>query len=212
MKEVIIKKYICIIVTILIFVNIIYLPATSFAEETTCITYTGSTTANYGYKPDCTFTINKIVGNKFRGNFSAQNIGKYSFSENVSGFVTNGNDHFTCYFKVYFYNNLYYSNIIATVYPYEGKCECCCEGTWHLVDFEMSGTKFTFNIDPNKTIDASKYNENDMILCMKLSNYIYGYKEIETNNKKGIEDEIEITYDKTFREKYRSLFHIKYHL
>ena len=58
MKEVIIiKKYICIIVTI--FVNIIYLPATSFAKETTCITYTGSTTANYGYKPNCTFTINK---------------------------------------------------------------------------------------------------------------------------------------------------------
>lgn len=171
--------------------------------------YSGSTTASWGYKPDCTFTINKIVGNKFRGNFSAQNIGKYSFSENVSGFVTNGNDHFTCYFKVYFYNNLYYSNIIATVYPYEGKCECFCEGTWHLVDFEMSGTKFTFNIDPNKTIDASKYNENDMILCMKLSNYIYGYKEIETNNKKGTEDEIEITYDKSFREaitKYDSTF------
>ena len=65
MKEVIIiKKYICIIVTILIFVNIIYLPATSFAEETTCITYTGSTTANYGYKPNCKFTLNSIKENR----------------------------------------------------------------------------------------------------------------------------------------------------
>lgn len=100
-------------------------PLTVYADDSDNVycQYTGSTTASWGYNPDCTFTINKIVGNKFRGSFSAQNIGKYSFSENVSGFVTRGNDCFTCYFRVYFYNNLYYSNIIATVYPYEGKCE-----------------------------------------------------------------------------------------
>lgn len=100
-------------------------PLTVYADDSDNVycQYTGSTTASWGYKPNCTFTINKIVGNKFRGSFSAQNIGKYSFSENVSGFVTRGNDCFTCYFRVYFYNNLYYSNIIATVYPYEGKCE-----------------------------------------------------------------------------------------
>lgn len=31
--------------------------------------YSGSTMASWGYNPDCTFTINKIVGNKFRGSF-----------------------------------------------------------------------------------------------------------------------------------------------
>lgn len=142
--------------------------------------YSGSTTASWGYKPDCTFTITKIVGNRFKGTFSAQNIGKYSFSENVSGVVTKGSESFTCYFKVFFYNNMYYSNITATVYPYEGKCECFCEGTWHLVDFIMNGTKFSNKIDPNKVIELSNYNEDDVILSMKLSNYIYGYKETVT--------------------------------
>lgn len=162
--------------------------------------YSGSTTAGWGYKPDCIFTINKIVGNRFRGNFSAQNIDKYSFSENVSGFVTKGSDSFTCYFRVNFYNNKYYSNITATVYPYEGRCECLCDGSWHLVDFEMTGTKFNFNIDPSKIIDSSEYNENNMILCMKLSNYIYGYKEIKTNkNGKEKEKKVLISYDNSFK-------------
>lgn len=117
------KKFLSIILSVILMLSII--PLTVYADDSDNVycQYTGSTTASWGYKPNCTFTINKIVGNKFRGSFSAQNIGKYSFSENVSGFVTRGNDCFTCYFRVYFYNNLYYSNIIATVYPYEGKCE-----------------------------------------------------------------------------------------
>lgn len=40
--------------------------------------YSGSTTASYGYKPNCTFTVNKIVDDKFRGSFSATNLGKYN--------------------------------------------------------------------------------------------------------------------------------------
>lgn len=39
--------------------------------------YSGSTDAGWGYSPDCTFTINKIVGNKFRGTFSAQNMDSF---------------------------------------------------------------------------------------------------------------------------------------
>lgn len=31
-----------------------------------CFKYTGSTQTSYGYKPNCTFTIFKIKGNKFR--------------------------------------------------------------------------------------------------------------------------------------------------
>lgn len=39
--------------------------------------YSGSTDASWGYKPYCTFTINKIVGNRFRGTFSAQNMDSF---------------------------------------------------------------------------------------------------------------------------------------
>lgn len=39
--------------------------------------YSGSTDASWGYNPDCTFTINKIVGNRFSGTFSAQNMDSF---------------------------------------------------------------------------------------------------------------------------------------
>lgn len=51
-----------------------------FAEEENnnyYVQYSGSTNASWGYKPYCTFTINKIVGNKFRGTFSAQNMDSF---------------------------------------------------------------------------------------------------------------------------------------
>ena len=136
------------IIATLLVLNMLFIgfPKITMADTKECYAqYSGSTTASWGYKPDCTFTITKIAGNKFKGTFSAQNIGKYSFSESISGTVTKGSESFTCYFKVFFYNNMYYSNIIATVYPYEGKCECFCEGSWHLVDFIMTGTKFSNN-------------------------------------------------------------------
>ena len=190
------------IIATLLVLNMLFIgfPKITMANTKQCYAqYSGSTTASWGYKPDCTFTITKIVGNRFKGTFSAQNIGKYSFSENVSGVVTKGSESFTCYFKVFFYNNMYYSNIIATVYPYEGKCECFCEGTWHLVDFIMNGTKFSNKIDPNKVIELSNYNEDDVILSMKLSNYIYGYKETVTKkNGEKKEEDVVVSYDKSF--------------
>lgn len=39
--------------------------------------YSGSTSASWGYNPNCTFTIDKIVGNRFRGTFSAQNMDSF---------------------------------------------------------------------------------------------------------------------------------------
>lgn len=177
MKEVIIiKKYICIIVTILIFVNIIYLPATSFAEETTCITYTGSTTTNYGYKPNCKFTLNSIKENRFRGEFAADGLGVYSFNENVSGTFYSSNHSFTCIFTVRFFNGRYYSNVTITAYPEEGYCDCYCAGSWHMEDFRMYGNRFIYG-DNNSSITGNEfYNEDDMILCANLSALIYDSK------------------------------------
>lgn len=60
------------------------IPLTVYADDSNNVycQYTGSTTANWGYKPNCTFTVNKIVGDKFKGSFSAQNINPYNFTQN----------------------------------------------------------------------------------------------------------------------------------
>lgn len=64
------------------------MPNCAFASEQEVLAqYSGSTTASYGYKPNCTFTVNKIVDDKFRGNFSAANLGQYSFDKAVNGSV-----------------------------------------------------------------------------------------------------------------------------
>lgn len=48
------------------------LPANNvFADEEILAQYSGSTTASYGYHPNCTFTIYDISNGRFRGNFSA---------------------------------------------------------------------------------------------------------------------------------------------
>lgn len=61
------KKITALILSVLILLTSIS-PITVFAEQQDILAqYTGSTTASYGFKPDCTFTINKIVDDKFRG-------------------------------------------------------------------------------------------------------------------------------------------------
>lgn len=197
------KNYIKNIISILLAINIAIFgaPKIIMAESKEYYAqYSGSTTSDWGYKPNCTFTINKIVGNRFRGTFSAQNINPYNFTQNIEGTVKRDLESFTCFFSVNFYNNKYFSIIRARVYPYEGKCECSCGGSWHLLDFEMTGTKFNINIDSNKIINSSNYNENDMISCMKLSNYIYGYK-IITTKKDGSQEEEDViaSDDKKFK-------------
>lgn len=81
------EKITALILSVLILLTSIS-PITVFAERQDILAqYTGSTTASYGFKPDCTFTINKIVDGKFRGNFSATNLGQYSFDKAVNGSV-----------------------------------------------------------------------------------------------------------------------------
>lgn len=199
MKKNICKKILAIFITLIIFCCNFTVVARA-NENKFYAQYSGSTTSDWGYKPNCTFTINKIVGNRFRGTFSAQNINPYNFTQNIEGTVKRDLESFTCFFSVNFYNNKYFSIIRARVYPYEGKCECSCGGSWHLLDFEMTGTKFNINIDSNKIINSSNYNENDMISCMKLSNYIYGYKKI-TTKKDGSQEEEDVVAsdDKKFK-------------
>lgn len=199
MKKNICKKILAIFITLIIFCCNFTVVARA-NENKFYAQYSGSTTSDWGYKPNCTFTINKIVGNRFRGTFSAQNINPYNFTQNIEGTVKRDLESFTCFFSVNFYNNKYFSIIRARVYPYEGKCECSCSGSWHLLDFEMTGTKFNINIDSNKIINSSNYNENDMISCMKLSNYIYGYKKI-TTKKDGSQEEKDVVAsdDKKFK-------------
>lgn len=58
-------------------------PLTVYADDSDNVycQYTGSTTASWGYKPNCTFTVNKIVGDKFKGSFVATNLGSYNLSK-----------------------------------------------------------------------------------------------------------------------------------
>ena len=75
------KEIISLILSIVIFTSI--MPNCAFGNEQEVLAqYSGSTTASYGYKPNCTFTVNKIVNDKFRGSFSAQNINPYNFTQN----------------------------------------------------------------------------------------------------------------------------------
>lgn len=144
--------------------------------------YTGSTDASWGYKPYCTFTVTKIVNNKFIGRFSATNLGQYSFDKAVNGSVTFGKNSFTCSFTVKFYNDRYYSNITATVDKINGTCECFCEGSWHLEDFIMTGTKFNYPAGFGVDSQFTSFSENDMKICMSLSASIYGNKSVKSSN------------------------------
>lgn len=154
------------------------------ANENVYAQYSGSTEASWGYKPYCTFTVNKIVNNKFIGRFSATNLGQYSFDEAVSGNVTFGTNSFSCIFTVRFYNNRYYSNIVATIDKINGTCECFCEGSWHLEDFVMTGTRFNYPAGFGVDSNFSSFSENDMKLCMDLSNAIYGDNDVKIDNPK----------------------------
>lgn len=171
--------------------NIIFscnLALASNADHDYYVQYSGSTDASWGYHPNCTFTVEKIVDNRFIGEFAALNLGTYSFSEKISGKVYTSNDSFTCSFTVKFYNNRYYSNVVATVYPYEGKCECFCAGSWHLEDFTMTGTKIskTYNIKPSDFEDDKlNYSQEDFNICLNSSANIY---DKEFNNNSEIPD------------------------
>ena len=93
------KKIISFVLSVVIFTSII--PNCAFASEQEVLAqYSGSTTASYGYKPNCTFTVNKIIDDKFRGSFSATNLGRYNINQSINGKVYNNYDSFTCVFSL----------------------------------------------------------------------------------------------------------------
>mgnify|MGYP003222241798 FL=1 len=153
------KKILSLILSIFIVITMLPLDIVLATDNQDILAqYTGSTTASYGFKPDCTFTINKIVDGKFRGNFSATNLGKYNISQSVDGPVYENYDSFTCVFSL---DNYYNTSFVITVFPFEGYCECVSSGTWHFVDFRMSGTKFDFgtNSEISGNTDFNEFND-----------------------------------------------------
>lgn len=134
--------------------------------------YSGVTHSN-GYNVTCTLTVTQIAGERFRGTFSAEGISIYSFSNKpISGNVVFGTDLLTCIFQVKFYNDRYYSNIYATISPYEGVADCVCSGSWHFESFKMTGEKQLIK-EYSPSINMANYNEDDMKLCMSLSKAAY---------------------------------------
>lgn len=71
-----VKKIIAILLSLFVLITTIPTVPVFADEQDILAQYNGSTTASYGYKPNCTFTVNKIVNNKFIGRFTAMNLEK----------------------------------------------------------------------------------------------------------------------------------------
>lgn len=158
---------------VMVFSNSIVL-FNALAEDDVLAIYSGSTQADYGFTPNCTFRINKVVGNEFRGSFAAENLSVYSFDESVSGKIYYAEDSFTCCFTVFFNNDRYYSDMCITIYPLNGIADCECNGSYHMESFKMTGTVFDFSDHLGKITDLyNLYNEENMKTCMSLSYAAY---------------------------------------
>ncbi len=98
-------------------------------NESVIGTYTGTTTASWGYEPHCIFIINRIVDNKFRGQFIASNLGNYNINQTVEGNVYYGVKELSLSFDL---SNYYNTSFNMTLFPYEGKCHCITDGSFHF--------------------------------------------------------------------------------
>ena len=166
------KKFLSITLSVILMLSII--PLTVYADDSDNVycQYTGSTTASWGYKPNCTFTVNKIVGDKFKGSFVATNLGSYNLSKQVEGTVYKDINSFTCQFSIPEYYDTWFSIL---VHPYQGYCQCVTAGNWHFEDFEMTGTKFSYGNDDSEP-GKDDIDINDVKLCMNLSDAAYDIK------------------------------------
>ena len=167
------KKITTIILSIIIILNLS--PFNALAEIDSndfYAQYSGTTQASYGYNPDCTFTITKIIDDRFTGYFSATGLGRYNINQDVKGIVYSGASSFTCIFSL---SNYYNTSFVITVYPNEGYCRCITSGNWHFEDFEMTGTIFRYSQNVNP-ITSDNFSEDDFKTSMALSVGIYSQK------------------------------------
>ncbi len=167
------KKITTIILSIIIILNLS--PFNALAEIDSndfYAQYSGTTQASYGYNPDCTFTITKIIDDRFTGYFSATGLGRYDINQDVKGIVYSGASSFTCIFSL---SNYYNTSFVITVYPNEGYCRCITSGNWHFEDFEMTGTIFSYSQNVNP-ITSDNFSEDDFKTSMALSVGIYSQK------------------------------------
>lgn len=167
------KKITTIILSIIIILNLS--PFNALAEIDSndfYAQYSGTTQASYGYNPDCTFTITKIIDDRFTGYFSATGLGRYNINQDVKGIVYSGASSFTCIFSL---SNYYNTSFVITVYPNEGYCICITSGNWHFEDFEMTGTIFSYSQNVNP-ITSDNFSEDDFKTSMALSVGIYSQK------------------------------------
>lgn len=167
------KKITTIILSIIIILNLS--PFNALAEIDSndfYAQYSGTTQASYGYNPDCTFTITKIIDDRFTGYFSATGLGRYNINQDVKGIVYSGASSFTCIFSL---SNYYNTSFVITVYPNEGYCRCITSGNWHFEDFEMTGTIFSYSQNVNP-ITSDNFSKDDFKTSMALSVGIYSQK------------------------------------
>ena len=179
------KKLVSFIVSIIMLISI-FCPLNTYASETS---ENVSFSAMYlGQSSDGTldvyFSISSVSENTFNGHLTIKDSNSLlNVDTDISGDITFLEDHYRCYaeFKTSWLFVKYNSNITVDVYPMEGKAYCTGggEGWMFQVDnLELNGTKNSFY---NKQLS---YNENDMKLCMALSNAMY----VEKINKMNCPD------------------------
>lgn len=193
------KRLIAFLTVMTIFINMWLVPINTYASKTS---ENVSFSAMYlGQSSDGTldvyFSISSVSENAFNGHLTIKDSNSLlSVDTDISGDITFFEDHYRCYaeFKTSWLFVKYNSNITVDVYPMEGKAYCTGggEGWMFQVDsFELNGTKNGFY---NKQLS---YNENDMKLCMALSNAMYAKKnkQYENDIKKTLEKTINLFSD-----------------
>lgn len=124
------------------------------------------------YSAYCTFTVDQMVGNRFRGSFTVTNIPIPYVNTNVEGSFVGGDKSLTFMFSDSSYYN---ANFVFTAKLNEGRCICqatCSQMDWDT--FVLTGDAITYDYSIDSTLNANaNYKENDMKMCMFLSNSVY---------------------------------------
>ena len=197
------KRTIICVIIMAIFVNMWLVPINTYASKTS--ENVSFSSMYLGQSSDGTldvyFSISSVSENTFNGHLTIKDSNSLlNVDTDISGDITFLEDHYRCYaeFKTSWLFVKYNSNITVDVYPMEGKAYCTGggEGWMFQVDnLELNGTKNSFY---NKQLS---YNENDMKLCMALSNAMY----VEKNKQNELQ--VEETLDDTINSFYDDIIH-----
>ena len=153
------KRFLALFLSISIIINVCFLSNNVAKAESYYVSYQGTLTSLVG-SGTCIFTVYELNNNSFSGHI--YNSSSPRLDMDVSGTLYRDSSSFECVFGA---TNSYSFNI--TVYPREGRANCIVGGGIIFEDeFSMTGTV-------DKLFGVNWYNNDDMRMCMDLSNSVY---------------------------------------